>query len=292
MTKTIIAFFIFAMIPVYSFAFSLKSESNMRDAGTSTEMKQNSFSDTTLMETELKKELSGKYEGVLEISYCCENYEYKNGSVYIDLTVDPIVFIYSGVIINSNYYSENKQILSNILSKYNEQFETTFKGWFEKINGQWVFWQTFEGYDEEGLGNRKPDYITKTVNLESCKSEIDSYFSQEVIFKEYWDKFKQAILNEDINALSNFVKFPIEDNVSNWTEKRPVINSASEFYHRIIKYLNESQTSPEVYFKKDCHREMEISDYRGCYIFYGGKFNLLFEKINGEYKVVTLAAWG
>jgi len=169
----------------------------------------------------------------------------------------------------------------------------TFKGWFEKINGQWVFWQTFEGYDEEGLGNRKPDYITKTTNLESCKSEIDSYFSQEAIFKEYWDKFKQAILNEDINALSNFVKFPIEDNVSNWTEKRPVINSASEFYHRIMMYLNESQTSPEVFFDKECYKVMEISyDFTGCYIFNGGIFNLVFDKINGEYKVVTLAAWG
>ncbi|MBK6771850.1 MAG: hypothetical protein IPG78_06975 [Ignavibacteria bacterium] len=285
MTKTIIAFFIYAMIPVYSFAFSLKSESNMRDAGTSTEMKQDSFSDTTLMETELKKELSGKYEGVLEVSYCCENYEYKNGSVYIDLTVDPIVFIYSGVIGNQYFYENTK-----IFSKSDDNHENSISGWFEKlmVNG-------FSGRHLKDMmmkEKKKPDYITKTANLESCKSDIISYFSQEAIFKEYWDNFKQAIINADIYSLSHSVKYPLVDEGFDYANRK-TINSASEFYHRIIKYLNESQTSPEIFFNKECHREMEISDgCGGCYIFYGGKFNLVFEKIKGEYKVVRLALWG
>jgi len=288
MIKTIITFFIFAMIPVYSFAFSLKSESNMRDAGTSTEMKQDSFSDTTLMETELKKELSGKYEGVLEVSYCCENYEYKNGSVYIDLTVDPIVFIYSGVIGNQYFYENTK-----IFSKSDDNHENSISGWFEKINGQWVFWQTFEGYDDEG--EKKPDYITKTANLESCKSEIDSYLVEENVFKSYLEIFIRALKDSDLNVLSSSILFPITDNTiySGNHKLQKEINSPNEFVRRIKLYLYDSQNSIDEYFGNiKYEKEMELNESNsGAYILYGG-FNLVFGKVNGEYKLLRFASWG
>jgi hypothetical protein len=95
-------------------------------------------------------------------------YEYKKGSVYFDLTADPIIYIYSGAILNLNsnfYYNENKKIFT----RETEFQESTLLGWFEKIDNEWVFWQKFYGYDDEGLDFRKPDCLIKTDNLESCK---------------------------------------------------------------------------------------------------------------------------
>ncbi|MBK8383784.1 MAG: hypothetical protein IPL16_18220 [Ignavibacteria bacterium] len=265
----------------------------------STENNQNNTSVKKSTEDELKKGLSGKYEGILEVSLGSEMYDHKKGTVYFDLTADPIIYIYSGVNANSNsnlYYYENKKILSrtddDAYLLQNKSFqENTLQGWFEKIDNEWVYWQKFEGYDEEGLDIRKPDYLRKTANLESSKQDIDLYLSQEAIFKEYWDKFKQAMIQADMNSLDNLIVFPLKDETKLYDERK-VINTASEFHKRINKYINEAQKNPDGYFDKGCIKVMEIEeDHNFDYIFYGDFF-LLIDRINGEYKVVRLTVWG
>lgn len=217
-------------------------------------------------------------------------YEYKKGSVYFDLTADPIIYIYSGAILNLNsnfYYNENKKIFT----RETEFQESTLLGWFEKIDNEWVFWQKFYGYDDEGLDFRKPDCLIKTDNLESCKQDIDLILSQDVIFDEYWDKFKQAMIQADMNSLANLIVFPLKDETKLYDERK-VINSASEFHKRINMYINEAQKNPDEYFDKGCIKVMEIEeDHDFDYIFYGDFF-LLIDRINGEYKVVRLTVWG
>ena len=243
-------------------------------------------------EEELRKELSGKYEGILEIPLCCDSYDYKYGTVCIDVTKTTITFIYSGVIYDStNYYYEDKKILV----KHNAYSGNPLVGWFEKKNGNWLFWQSFDGYEDDGLSDKKPDFITKKVNIEDCNSEITSYINQETAFNEYWVTFKNAILNKDINLLSNLVSLPLKDETS-WSDEHKLskeIRSGNELYQRMEIYLAKVETNPEEYFvDKKCFKEMESNDFNGGnYIFYG-IFNLVFDKINGEYKLVKLGSWG
>jgi len=70
------------------------------------------------------------------------------------------------------------------------------------------------------------------------------------------------------------------------------IRSGNELYQRIEIYLAKVETNPKEYFvDKKCFKEMESNDFNGGnYIFYG-IFNLVFDKINGEYKLVKLGSW-
>jgi len=202
------------------------------------------------------------------------------------VTTTPITFIYSGVIYdNTNYYYEDKKILV----KHDAYSGNPLVGWFEKINGNWVFWQRFDGYEEDYLTGKKPDFITKKANLADSQSEIKSYIHQEELFKNYWSDFKNSILNNNEVSLSNLVNFPLTDETSYREEFMLTtdIIDADEFLKRLKLILEKSQTTPDIYFiDKGYYKEMEGNEYFGGMYSFSGMFNLVFDRLNGEYKLV------
>jgi len=274
--------------------FAQKGDSDKPKAKASTEKKKNNSSNNSLTEEDLKYELSGKYEGILEIPLCCDSYDYKYGNAYIDVTKSPITFIYSGVIYDStDYYYEDKKILAKNFAYSGNPLV----GWFEKINGNWVFWQRFDGDEEDVLSIKKPEFITKRSDLDDSKSEIQFYYNQQTEFEAFWEKFRNALINSDYNTLSDFIDLPLKDEsyLTNENKLPTEINSGIEFYQRMQIFLNNFESTPtpnEYILDKKCYKEMENNDFNGAkYIFYG-IFNLVFDKINGEYKLVMLGAWG
>ncbi len=290
--KIVILLFIYIGSINCKVVFAQKGDSDKPKAKASTEKKKNNSSNNSLTEEELKYELSGKYEGILEIPLCCDSYDYKYGTAYIDVTKSPITFIYSGVIYDStDYYYEDKKILAKNFAYSGNPLV----GWFEKINGNWVFWQRFDGDEEDGLSIKKPGYITKTSNLDYSRSEIKLYYDQQTEFEKFWELFKNAVLSSDYNALSNLIDFPLKDDsyLSKEFQLPIEINSGIEFHKRLKLYLSNSQTTLNEYFAdKKCFKEMESNDFNGgMYISYG-IYNLVFNKVNGEYKLVMMGAWG
>lgn len=41
-----------------------------------------------------------------------------------------------------------------ILVKHNAYSGNPLVGWFEKKNGNWLFWQSFDGYEDDGLSDK------------------------------------------------------------------------------------------------------------------------------------------
>lgn len=273
-----------------SVSYSQKGDSRKPKANTKINENPKPKADLGLTDEQLRKELSGKYEGKLEVPLCCDSYDYNNGFVYFDLTKSPITIIYSGVIYDTNYYYEDKKIFI----KYDGYSGNPLIGWFEKQNGNWVYWQRFDGYEDDGLTDKKPGFVTKKSNLETCLYEIDSYFSEQRIFKNFLETFKQAIINSDYEYLDNRILFPIQDGTGFYRENFKLseeISSSKEFCKRIKLYLDNNHNSLEDYFSKPI-KEMEANvDYPGAYFIYGS-FNLIFDKVNGEYKLVRFASWG
>lgn len=277
--------FIFFIINC-NIAYPQKGNSKKPNADKSIEEIENNSAYGTLTDSELRYELSGKYEGIIEIPECCNSFDYKYGTVYIDVTKTSITFIYGGVIYDdNNYYYENKKIFSN----YYAYSGNNLVGWFEKKNGNWVFWQRFDGTEDDYITDKKPDFISKTSNLKDCQSEINSYIDQEEAFKNYWSNFKNSILNNDVNSLSNLINFPLIDET--WHREdvglSKEINDADEFLKRIKLILEKVETTPDIYFiDQSYYKEMEANDYFGGMYSMSGMFNLAFDRINGQYKLV------
>lgn len=283
--KLVILLFLF-ILSTSNFSFSQESNSEKPKAKKSTERDKKPKATTALSEDELRKELSGKYEGILEIPMCCNSYEYKYGSVYIDVTKDPITFIYSGIIYdNSDYYYENKKILAKQYAYSNNPIV----GWFEKKFDNWIFWQRFDGTEEDYVTDKKPDFITKKSGIADCRAEINSYIEQEEVFKSYWSEFRSSIINSKINSLSSLIDFPLMDETSHREEAgfTREINDAGEFIRRMKLILEKAKTTADIYFiDQRYYKEMEANEYFGGMYSFSGMFNLVFDRINGNYKLV------
>lgn len=239
-----------------------------------------------LSEADLRKELSGRYEGLLEFHGCCNSTGYQDGVVYFDLTSDIIIFIYDGVTKSDYYYKEGKIFSETEFSEDNSEI-----GWFEKLNDSWVFWQIFQGYQYDDGTLTKPDYVTKKEDIDFCRSEINAYLNDENDMKLYWEKLKNAIINSEENILSDLVNFPLTDETSfcKRNNLKNQINNSKEFIYRLQLELEKMETSSEDFFIQFTYsKRMKNQQYLSGKYFLWGYFSFIFEKINGQYKIVRL----
>ncbi|MBK8383792.1 MAG: hypothetical protein IPL16_18265 [Ignavibacteria bacterium] len=146
----------------------------------------------------------------------------------------------------------------------------------------------FYGYENDGFTERKPGYIVKNSGLERCTEIIEVYLKEDSDFRNFADQFKLAIVNSDFDFLENSIALPLEDG---YRENLSKIKSGKEFCKRIKLYFGDFQTSTAEYFAH-YWRELEAANnYPGAY-FFSGSINMIFEKVNGAYKLTRMGSWG
>lgn len=140
-------------------------------------------------------------------------------------------------------------------------------------------------------------FAVSSFNYSSCRNkeiDVNLISDNQGLNVNFNDSSFQTGNRDDANYSGSYkgIYFFEDDGATERKEIFPIIminDTCSYFYFEKVLITNFSIEENLISFNK-------IGDYNdgcgGCYIFYGERFNLVFEKIKGEYKVVTFAAWG
>jgi len=250
-----------------------------------------------LKDSALRTELSGEYEGNLEIPACCNSFFNSNGKIYLDLTTDPITFVYDGVLRKDCYYFD-KKLLYNKDNYSGNRDEAA--GWFEKLNERWVLWLKSDGVDYLKDSVLKPYPVFKVGNLDLCRVKINEYLKDEKEFKVFFDKFFLAFVNSEFKTVNELINFPLVDE-SYYPDGETVsknILTIEEFLRRFEFKMNygfrdSTKMNSKEYIEQIKNHDYFFKNYNssqinpGVYIWYG-VYGFVFDKLNGEYRLVKI----
>ena len=243
----------------------------------------------------IRTELSGEYEGNLELPACCNSFFNANGKIYLDLTTDSITFIYDGVIKKDYYYFDRKILYKGDNFSGNKGEPA---GWFEKLNGNWVL--LLKSYGQLTDSGKKPYPVFKVGNLDLCRVKINNYLKDEKEFKMFFDKFFLAFVNSEFKTVNELINFPLVDE-SYYTDGETVsknILTIDEFLRRFeikINYrrrdsirMNSNEyieliKDHDYFFKNYINSQINSE----VHIWYG-VYGFVFDKVNNEYRLVKL----
>lgn len=286
MKKIISTIFFLAL---FSSCFKTFSQNNNQTKSVNYESK---FKET---DSTVRNELSGEYEGNLEIPACCNSYFNANSRIYLDLTTDPITFVYDGVLRKDCYYFD-KKLLYNKDNYSGNRDEAA--GRFEKLNERWVLW--LKSYGQLTDSGIKPYPVFKLANLDLCRVKINDYLKDEKEFKVFFDKFFLAFVNSEFKTVSELINFPLVDE-SYYPDGETVsmnILTNKEFLRRFEIKMNYRFRDPIKMNSKEYKELIKVHDYTfknyinsqinyGVHIWYG-VYGFVFDNVNGEYRLVKI----
>ncbi|RPI13940.1 MAG: hypothetical protein EHM58_17480 [Ignavibacteriae bacterium] len=232
---------------------------------------------------------SGVYEGMIDISLCCEAYGIVNGWVAFDFSQNPPVILYDGVFYEGISIADNK-LLNIEESEYSVYPVNTF-GIFGENNGKYGLWYNYRSDDPEYDAGKT--FLVKTGDISQAQSLIDKYRKEKDRFDVFFAKLKNYVIIKDYNGISSLVNYPIEDNsCSQYNNKsnKNLINE-KEFASRIKTIMASSGTDFNTDFTYNRIEDDAPEFSGGIYVVYlGGQVHI--KEINNEFKIIALLCYG
>ncbi|HCA42587.1 MAG TPA: hypothetical protein DEP28_04960 [Bacteroidetes bacterium] len=245
--------------------------------------------------SDVNGDFSGIYEGVLEISLCCLDYDRYYGKVIVDVTTNPLIFIFDGVNWNSKNtlkFLNNKIVYSdneNIILAY---FENQDEDVIMKIKSEEYIDGNGFGYDHNtGKEIELEEYysLRKTETIENAENIIKGYTEQEIKIKDFWINLKQAYISKDFDKIVDLSIIPLPIKPLNEDpDRKRKINSRKEllkFYMNFFdnEFLNFNEDGPHKYVEN-----FGVEIMKGKYVLSSSKSYLILSEVNGEIKIIDL----
>jgi len=151
---------------------------------------------------EWKKEMSGVYEGNIEVAFA-DGGNTAFGKICIDLLNDSPSVSIEGVLIpdfdlTKNNIKNNTWYIYSLIDIQYEKSSNTCISNFDDAYGM-------------NDGNNIKYVWNKTGDPDKAKTEIEKLKSEDKIFSRYWEKFVFAIKNNDFKEILSNISYPIVD---------------------------------------------------------------------------------
>lgn len=221
---------------------------------------------------EWKKEMSGVYEGIIEVRFADWG-STDIGTICIDLLSDSPLVSIDGVIVSDLELTKNT--IQNTLQVY-----PLISIYYDKISNSCI-----SSYEDEFLMNdgKETNYVWyKTGDPDKAKANIEKLKSNDKIFFRYWEKFLYAFKNNDFKEVTSNVSYPIIDSCT-----KEVFNNEIELENKIIRVL-ESVAVDDL--ENELGR-MRIADIMAKIL--GGRYyfqrngSIFFDVVDGEVKLMN-----
>ncbi len=260
--KTILfLFLIFSFSICFNIAFSQKSKK--AESGQS-ELKYT-------VNDEWKKEMSGVYEGNIEVAFA-DGGNTAFGKICIDLLNDSPSVSIDGVLIpdfnlTKNNIKNNTWYIYSLIEIHYEKSSNTCISSFDDAYGM-------------NDGNNIKYVWNKTGDPDMAKTEIEKLKSEDKIFSLFWERFVFAFMNNDFKEISSVVTYPIVDSCT-----KEVINNEIELEIKLRNILK-SETMDNLGKEPD---KMRIVDHYAKKL--GGRFyyqkngSIFFDVVEGKVKL-------
>ncbi|MBE2218583.1 MAG: hypothetical protein IAE90_10285 [Ignavibacteria bacterium] len=229
-----------------------------------------------------KQEYSGVYEGVLDYSTCCANYDSASGWIALDFESDPPVVLFDGVFYKHIVLLGDKLVDSSGYSDHPNQILGQF-GVVKGIQGIW--------YNNIGIDLDKPVkvFLKKTADLHTARELIAKYTSEKEKWDSFFGNFKLSVLNKDYKFISSLCySFPISENSCKTSELTDEIYDEKELVKRLKIIFDNVNSEENIHFSKfEDHHPMGGNKYEvNC----GAQFQ--FMEFEGEYRLIGIYCYG
>lgn len=217
---------------------------------------------------------SGVYEGELQISMCCEVFEYATGCIVFYFDGNKLNCLYDGIVFDSF------EIRNNVLFYTDEYFDGNIFGKFVTGEGEGFLY-----YFNEADDNRKgyKSFLKKTGGLNIAEEKYLAAEKESKEFNKFVRDFRDAINQNNESGVIEKINFPFLDKRKNYDNPKIYKNSSSmknilkEFLS--VRFYNES----EGFRYGDSH-----PNFPGIYTLQADKMFFYFQKIGSEFKLVFI----